>query len=510
MARLIAYSDHHWSHNWPEFNSQEADGRTRWLNVQLRVWHQIHQLARQHKAVCVVSGGDTFHRRSYIHTTVNNTVLDLYKELEIPEVLCGGNHGRHSTQFNADDALDHIGLARVVPTPTGEPINFIQDGEPIHIYGALPGGEIPKPTTLGTNILLAHGMLNGATSQSGFELKGGYTLSDFAGWSCVILGDCHAKQLHGNVLIPGSTMQHTWGDTALDCGCWLVDTQVFNGVLSSAPTVREAKVGDVTWYHIGESSIGVRFLPLSSPRFINVNAANFDEVMRATEAQPDTTNYYDFKLETELDQDAYREIKRRCPQSYLVAKQAETARKPGVVSISSKSSGPQEILERYHTLRVKTAPAKEFVEEGLRYLLTADPKQKARGHKKLEILWMRAENFGPFRDVRLDITSLTEPLYQVTGTSDDETSTVNGTGKSFLATEVLCWVLYDKLARSSRRSKDALVHNPMHAEKATGMLCEVGLRVEGVTYAVQRFRKHETLGTGSRVLQGVSEVIPAV
>ena len=91
-------------------------------------------------------------------------------------------------------------------------------------------------------------------------------------------------------------------------------------------------------------------------------------------------------------------------------------------------------------------------------------------------------------------------IYLIGGSTDEETTLTNSIGKSALTTEVICFTLFDKLARSSTRSKDRLIHDPHRTGNAKGLLTEVGLRVDGKTFIIQRFRKHPELGTGVRLL----------
>lgn len=469
--RFIAYADIHFAHNWPEFNPVEANGKSRWLNITVDVWNQIQDYAIHYDVAAKLFAGDLSHKRSFIHTTVNNSILDLYKNSTVKEIMVPGNHDRLDQKFNAVQALDGIGKACLADRENGC----------WGIVGIEPGEKIPKPHSWHSKYLLAHGQLQGATNPNGFEITGGYTLKDFEGWDLVVLGDIHKKQIHGNVLIPGAPMQQNWGDTGLECGCWLIDTEEPNSSI-----LPWAKVGDC-W---------AQFLPIKAPRFIVVTQENIEAVLKV---EKDDYNYYDFRLTSELDKASYKELKQRFPNSYLIVKKPE--KKEAKVFISARTNSPKEILEKYYAIRVKGESMEQFVEKGLQYLFTADPKQINRSHKDVTIRYLKAENFLCFEKIFLDFEALPHSLYQITGSSDDQTSTVNGIGKSALAIELLSWVLYDKLCRSSTRSKDRIIHDPTHSGHAKNLLGEVGIRVGKIDYIIQRYRKHASLGSGNRILR---------
>jgi hypothetical protein len=236
------------------------------------------------------------------------------------------------------------------------------------------------------------------------------------------------------------------------------------------------------------------FLPIKSPKFIIVTSANMEEVL-AQEFDP--YNYYDFRLNEPLAPEEYQDLKARFPNSYMLA---QTVRKESSITHISSRQGVSEILERYYDARIKGEHKTDFVAAAIGYLTTAAPTLTASGFKQLEILWVKAQNFLVFEDIMVDLRKLEAPIYMVTGTSDEETSVVNGIGKSALAVEILAYTLFDKLTRSGTRSKDRFIHDPAQTGKAKGLITEAGIMVNGVTYIIQRYRKHPDLGSGSRVL----------
>jgi predicted phosphodiesterase len=496
MAKFLVFSDFHMWRAWPEWNPVMPSGLTKRLEIQLDVWKQIEKYALSYNVLATLFAGDLTNKRSYLHTTEINTLLELYKKSPVRHILIGGNHDRFSVSFNAVQALNGIGNTTVLPSENGDVYTtFLEPKETITISGATPGGKLP-PVPFVTqdgehpkrvNILLAHGILNGAKSQNGFELEGGYAIKDFEGWDLVCMGDIHKKQLHENVLIPGSTQQMNWGDCALECGCWLIDTE--HPKMTSLDIDKEWK-----WKEIG--TCYAKFLPLHAPKFIKVTKETFPAVSKI---EFDDFNYYDFRLTQEIDKPLFKELKRRFPNSYITVTEAK--REKSKVSISQKTNSPKEILEKYYDLRVNGKQKTEFVDKGISYLMQADPTQLSSTHKALEIESIRAENFLCFEKVELDFNELKRSLYQITGSSDDETSDRNGVGKSALISEMISFGLYGTLCRSANRSKDRIIFDPSHSGKGKNMLIEIVLKVGEQRYLIQRYRKHSVLGTGSRILK---------
>ena len=480
--RLVAYADIHFHHSWPEFNPLQPSGLTRWLEIQIDVWKQIDDYAKRRGAIKVFAG-DLVHKRSFIHTTVINSILDLYKAKESPEVMISGNHDRYNPDFNAVQALHGVGNTMVLngrsdPYWRSEPPGLV-----VSIQGADAGGPVPPPAAWEVKpgfanpehfkILLAHGVLNGAESQSGFELEGGYNRDDFSQYDLVIMGDIHKKQQIGNILIPGSPMEHNWGDASLECGFWEIEISL------------DAH---------GKKQHQMRFIPVKAPKFTLVMQDNLAEVLAI---ETDEFNYYDFKITEALDREAIKELRRRFPNSYIVPPVTEKTRAKGVISRDATDS---EILAKYYEMRIKGPDQGEFTTLGQQYLTTGAPNQISGGQKDLQFLWMRAENFMCFQSVFIDFRTMEAAIYLIGGSTDEETTLTNSIGKSALTTEVICFTLFDKLARSSTRSKDRLIHDPHRTGNAKGLLTEVGLRVDGKTFIIQRFRKHPELGTGVRLL----------
>ena len=503
--KFIAYSDAHFHHNWPEFNPQMPSGLSRWLEIQLGIWKDIHDLAINYEVDATLFAGDLVHKRAFVHTTQNNSLLDLYKNYHYrPEYMISGNHDRLDQNFNAVQAFDGIGEAVVLSDRNGWQITQTTTRGTYLICGAKPGGAIPTPPEISfpvhTKILLAHGVLNGAQSASGFELKGGYNLSDFKEWDLVILGDIHKRQIHGNVLIPGAPLQQNWGDEGMSCGCWLIDTEEYATAQKGIGLSHNAKMEPVS-YRIGDSPIGVRFLPIKAPKFISVTQENLKEVL---EQEKNDFDYFDFRLVQELPKSDYKELKKRFPQSYFGVQRKEEDKRKSGPRITKKNS-LAEVLGGYWDIHLskKSATREAFAKAAMHYLLQANPKLEAGkgSFKDIQIDWVAATNFLSFESIRVDISKLTAPVYQITGTSDEETSLTNGVGKSTFAVEILSYVLFDQLARTKSRSKDRLIHDPHHLGKGKDLLCECGLTVNNQSFIIQRYRRHKILGSGSRILK---------
>lgn len=466
--KFIAYADLHFHHAWSEFNQVDEDSLSSRFKVQLAVWEQIDALAKQYDATKLFAG-DLFHKRSFLHTTVFTEVLKRYKASDVPELLIPGNHDRYDQQYDSVTALAGIGDAKVLQH--GEEMVY-PEGEDwsISITGISPGGPVPAPSKhkYTRHILLAHGAMYGAKAQNGFEMESGYKLDDFKGWDLVVMGDIHMKQEIGNVLIPGSPLQHDWGHAGLECGCWLLD--------------------------VSAKGIKKTFLPLEAPRFIVVTQANIEETFKI---EQDSYNFYDFRISQKLSREEYAEIKKRFPNSYVIL-QPEVKQATSKTGINRKST-LDEILQAYFSAKHKDQSA-ELVKLAKDYLLRAAPNLSLENAKHVEFTRIKAKNFLAFEDVELDLSALRTEPYLVVGTSDDETAKENGVGKTALAVEIISFTLFDTLARSATRSKDRLIHDPEHGGKAKNLFTEVELKIGDTRYIIQRYRKHTKLGTGCRVL----------
>jgi len=479
--RFLVYSDIHFYHAWPEFNPLQPSGLTKRFQIQLDIWHAINQLAKDRQATAKLFAGDLLDKRTFVHTTVINPLINLYKKaLTIPELLISGNHDRFSPDYNTVQFLDGIGKASVL-APNSNPVQyFASDKFRVSVQAADPGGVPPPPVVYTPDpsfplfrILLAHGALYGAEAQSGFEMKGGYTLEQFEGYDLVILGDIHKKQIIGNVLIPGAPLQMNWGDSQLECGCWEIEIDI-------SPT---RKLQHQAIFH-----------PLKAPKFICVMQDNLETVLAQ---ESDDFNYYDFRISETLEPEQIAELRARFPNSYIVPPVAE---RPNETVTITKYESDADILQKFFAHKIKVGSEQAFLAAGLDYLAKASGARTVGGHKHLEFLWMKAENFMCFEAIEVDFRTMEQGVHLITGVSDEASTLTNSIGKSTLATEILSYVLYDKLVRSSTRAKDRLIFDPNRKGKPKNLLGEVGIRVDGATYIIQRYRKHDELGTGCRIL----------
>lgn len=459
--KFIIYSDIHFYHGWSEFNPIGNDSIPLRLKHQVDVWKQIDELAFSKGAIKLFSG-DLFHKRSFLHSTVYSQVLELYKNSKASEILIPGNHDRFDKNLDAVTPLNKIfgdigGYTTVLKDQEKQTI--IMDAT---IYGAHAGSPIPKPDKRNErkgfhNILLCHGMLHGAKLQNGFEVKRGYTLKDFEGYDLVVMGDIHKKQQHGNVLIPGSPLQQNWGDAGEECGCWEYNSE----------------------------SKKLEFIPLKAPKFNIVTQDNIEEVLKT---EIDDYNYYDFRLKEGLSKAEYKEVKNRFPNSYISVKKED---KKSVEGISiSRTSSLDEILSKYFEKKL-TGDREAFIEKAKGYLSKVNP-NLAFNNKSIIFRGIKAENFLSLKSFELNYDDLAREPYLICGE--------NGQGKSTIATEVLIYTLYNQLTRSSTKSRDGIIHDPTNSGKGKNLFTQVHIEINGDQYFLQRFRKHDSLGSGSRIL----------
>lgn len=450
--KFIIYSDIHFYHGWSEFNPIGNDSIPLRLKHQVDVWKQIDQLAFSKGAIKLFSG-DLFHKRSFLHSTVYSQVLELYKKAKTLEYLIPGNHDRYDKNLNAVTPLHTIGKCVVLKDGQTHGFNIGR----MKISGAYAGSKIPEFMEGFHNILLCHGMLNGAKLQNGFEVKRGYTLKDFEGYDLVVMGDIHKKQQHGNVLIPGSPLQQNWGDAGEECGCWEYDS--------------ESKKLD--------------FIPLKAPKFNIVTQDNIEEVLKV---ENDDYNYYDFRLKEGLSKSEYKEIKSRFLNSYVSVKREDKKSVKGI--LISRTSSLDEILSKYFEKKL-TGDRETFIEKSKGYLSKVNP-NLSFNNKSIIFKGIKAENFLSLKSFELNYDDLAREPYLICGE--------NGGGKSTIATEILVYTLYNMFTRNSVKSKDGAIHDPEKTGKGKNLFTQVHIEINGDQYFLQRFRKHDSLGSGSRIL----------
>lgn len=448
--QFIATADFH-AHNFKDFSSKKNR-----FEIQLQVLDQIIALAKKHNAA-ILFAGDLFHKRSFINVQVFNPLFTKIAQSGCQWIMIPGNHdevspGIHSLEPFA--SLPNVKLLYNSHYPTQGP----------DIIGVAPGQKVPSNLHLKNNIVLAHGMLNGAKNNFGFEFTGGYNVKDFEGAGLVILGDIHKGQQHGNVVIPGSCLSHDFGDA-----------------------------GDPKSVLLIKEDLSVERLPIKAPEFRIISAST----LTAEQLEKgDDENYYRIDLAATATQKTERTLKEKFPNSVFTRQPAEKSKQRAKISATQDYNT---LLATYHDYAKLPVDKQSFISVGCNLLATGTKGTVSSTQARtftFKRIW--AQNFMSYS--KADYT-FKEGTYLVTGGSDDVTADTNGIGKSTLFVDAILFCLYGTLARASVKSKDRVIHDPKHTGKGKNCAVGIELAIGSDNYEFIRARKHDKYGTSAVIIK---------
>lgn len=450
---FVAFADLH-AHNFKDFSSL-----TDRFGAQLSVLDQIIALAKQFNAT-ILFAGDLFHKRSYIYAPLFNAIAERIANSECPWVAIPGNHDRHDGKEHSLGALGHFPNVTLLHN---KGVEVISDGKLFRIYGLAPGAQPPQD--LRCDILLAHGMLIGARTPTGFEFPHGYSRTDLERHATLtILGDIHKPQQHGNVWIPGSPMMHDFGD-----------------------------VGDEKSVLLIDNDLGVKTIALQAPRFFDLTE---DTLTPELLEKGDASNYYRLKLKAGANDDTVETLRSKFPNFVILREPPE--QKKSRAEIAAQAA-PVDILASYYDYAKPPIARDVFLKEGAQWLAQGTKQVEMGGlARRVEFERVWVENFMSFAHADFKFE---EGVFLVSGLSDDPSAASNGVGKSVLFVDAILWCIYDTLARASVKSKDRLIHDPQKTGKARN--CAVGLAIKlgDDRYEFIRARKHAKYGTGATIIK---------
>jgi len=252
--RAVVFSDLH-CHPWPAFSRLDESGTNTRLRDTLLVLELVSKTAIERNADCIIFAGDFFHTQK-----IEAEVLHLAAEtlasfsINIPILAIEGNHDQAAKIMN----LTSVSGLRV-PSQWNWLRNLDLRCRGIHIWGVPYGSEaFPKPIP---DIAVMHRGVHGAQVSdyflSGFEHDLKLEDAHLYAKKLVICGHYHKPQFFENdvkVLIPGSPLQHTWGDAGQDRGIWVIDV---------------------------DDKVNCEFVPLDLPKFIRITDKNIDDLANA-------------------------------------------------------------------------------------------------------------------------------------------------------------------------------------------------------------------------------------
>lgn len=446
MPTFVATSDFHF-HDHKSFSSKKNR-----FEIQLDVLDQFITLAKDNKAVALFAG-DLFHKRSYINVKIFNRVFDKIATSGINWVMVAGNHDSDSDTVHSLEPLGALPNVTLLHNS-----NTVVEGQ--KIYGVAPGQK-PDLTLCEDAIVLAHGMLNGAVTPTGYAFTAGYNQADFSGAKLVLLGDIHKPQQHGSVWIPGCPLMLDFGDA---------------GDAKSVLLIRNTKVERVE---------------LKAPQFfvLNVDTLSKDKIEAG-----DPYNYYRIDLAATATTKTEKLLREKFPNC-VVTRQPRTREKKRVELTAQQDH--RSMLASYFDYAKPVVDREAFIAKCCEFLSTGTKQAEKSGAARtfrFKRIWL--ENFMSFREASYEFS---EGTYLVTATSDDGTADSNGCGKSVLLIDAIIFCLYGTLARAGLKSKDRVIHDPNHTGK--GKNCAVGIELDigPDSYEFIRARKHDKYGTSAAI-----------
>jgi DNA repair exonuclease SbcCD nuclease subunit len=232
MTKFLIFSDLH-LHPFQAFHKIVNGVNSRLLEI-ANVLDTIIDLAHKENCDAILFGGDFFHTRIVERETLA-LAGSILKKSEIPIIAISGNHDQSKDAlYSAVESLR--GLVTIL------------NNEEITIAGTNIRG-IPYTTNKieikeEPDILLLHTGIGGAKMGADFVDNTSRPLEEINRLAnIVICGHFHLPQLFKNppivggfVLIPGSPVQHNFGDEGQDRGCWILDNENLRFEPISGPT----------------------------------------------------------------------------------------------------------------------------------------------------------------------------------------------------------------------------------------------------------------------------------
>lgn len=214
--KFLVFSDLH-SHTHREFGAILKNGIHSRLYDCLNTVLEIRDYAKKHDISLVLCGGDVFHTRQHVDTSVLNLTYNAFYELSkvATILLIAGNHD----QYSKDNSVISTEIFRTIPNLhlleneiyTHQGYEFV--GVPFYDDLNETFARIRKFQGA-ERVLLAHAEVLSASTTMGFKFEDGLRVGDLTDiFRYVFIGHIHKYQkLCKNVYIPGSPLSHNWGD----------------------------------------------------------------------------------------------------------------------------------------------------------------------------------------------------------------------------------------------------------------------------------------------------------
>ncbi len=215
MHRILVYSDLH-MHCWTSYFAL-LDGHNSRLMLQVDVLRQMKNYCLDNEIQTVICCGDTFHTQGKLDSEVAAAACDIFQEFNnagIAQTWLVGNHDQknrsgtiHSLRF-----LEYLGV--IVPNSFADEFKYLaytEDEQKLKDFFASCGPN---------DICFIHQGVNTVPMTSGFTIDEIFKPEMASHVRHVFSGHYHSYKQLGNITIPGTPMQHNWGDEGEKRG-WL-------------------------------------------------------------------------------------------------------------------------------------------------------------------------------------------------------------------------------------------------------------------------------------------------
>lgn len=232
--KFIFFTDSHF-HLFTNYAKPDKDYVNDRFKEQMDALQKVFDIARENQAD-VIFGGDLFHKRNSVYTTVYNHVARVFNNnKDVNVYLLRGNHDAVSNSLYTYSSIEPLGLldnVQVLEVPTvtvkdGINLVFLPYGDETEEMKKFIKDSYKEGTT---NILVAHIGVEGATTGKGsHRLEGAFGYQDLLPdkYDFILLGHYHKRQyLNGNPnhMYGGCLLQASFSDEGQDKGVHLIDT----------------------------------------------------------------------------------------------------------------------------------------------------------------------------------------------------------------------------------------------------------------------------------------------
>ena len=212
MSEFIIFSDLHFYKNYSKSKVLD-NGRTSWLDTQLKLVHNIFKYAKENNIKTVIINGDIFEEKNHLPQDLYNEIWNLFNQYseDFRIILNTGNHD-FLTLSRSSSLQPFSSIVEVVRVPVD--MTMGNDFVRIVPFGMLSPTSLQLPDGIYEHcILCTHEDIQGFKYSSGQEIESDTKVEVFRGWDTVFNGHIHTPQNIKNIINIGSCMIQDWGES---------------------------------------------------------------------------------------------------------------------------------------------------------------------------------------------------------------------------------------------------------------------------------------------------------